>query len=83
MKPTTYIGVFGALAVATIVEVLVAREPLARVAMVVAIMLLAALQGLLIAMYYMHLRYEGRFLAAVAVPPLLIVLTLLIALGIT
>ncbi len=81
MKPRIYAGVFGALATATLIEVGIANMTIARATLTSAILAFASFKGLLIAMYYMHLRYERRSVAAFAIPPVILLLLLLFAMS--
>lgn len=73
-----YIGVFVALFVLTVVEVAVAFIGLSRLFTILALILLALWKAGLVALYYMHLRYEpGRLRVMTLVPiPLAIILVL-------
>jgi cytochrome c oxidase subunit IV len=69
---TQYLVVFAVLALLTLVELGVARTPgIARPAVVVALVTLAVAKAALIALYYMHLRFETRFLRLTVLGPLL------------
>ena len=77
-KPN-YMLVFLILAVLTAVEVTVAFTSLAQSARILFLVGLALAKATLVAMYYMHLRFEGPLLRIIAVVPLFfaIILTLL------
>lgn len=77
MRPIIYTSVFGVLALTTIIEVQIAQGALAKATVVAAIMSLASLKGLLIALFYMHLKYERRTLTSIALPPLVLLIILL------
>ncbi len=79
MRPIIYAGVFGVLAVSTAVEVQIALAPLSRSIIAAAVLASAALKGALIALYYMHLRYERWSVGLLAFPPLILALSLLTA----
>lgn len=73
-----YMVVWGALFAMTILEVGVAFLAFAKVAIIAALIVLAVWKALLVAMYYMHLRYEPRrlwFLAASPLPLAIILVT--------
>jgi cytochrome c oxidase subunit 4 len=75
-----YIGVFWWLLILTIVEIAVVYMPLAK--MVIAIMLvsLAVTKAALVAMYFMHLKFERRTLALVALSPFVLCVFLILML---
>lgn len=81
MKPRVYAGVFGALAIATLVEVSIASAAVARATLAAAILAFAAFKGLLIASYYMHLRYERSSIASWVLAPLFLLILLSIAMA--
>jgi cytochrome c oxidase subunit 4 len=67
-----YVVVFVVLGVLTLVELAVARTPgIARAAVVVALVSLAVAKAALIALFYMHLRFETRILRLTVLGPLL------------
>jgi cytochrome c oxidase subunit 4 len=73
----TYIGVFGALAVLTVIEVVVTYLPVPRIPVLVP---LALIKASLVALFYMHLKYDRRVFAAVFAMGLLMGLILLFSL---
>ncbi|HUF51784.1 MAG TPA: cytochrome C oxidase subunit IV family protein [Longimicrobiales bacterium] len=77
-KPN-YMGVFGILAVLTAVEVGVAFIGLSRTLTIIALLALALWKALLVALYYMHLRYEPRRLHLLVLAPMPLVVILLVA----
>lgn len=73
-----YMLVWGALFLMTMLEVGVAFLAFAKVAIIAALIILAVWKALLVAMYYMHLRYEPRrlwFLVASPLPLAIILVT--------
>ena len=67
-----YVVVFVVLGVLTLVELAVARTPgIAEAAVVVALVALAVAKAALIALFYMHLRFETRILRLTVLGPLL------------
>lgn len=73
-----YMLIWGALFVMTMVEVGVAFLALAKLAIILTLIVLAVWKALLVALYYMHLRYEPRrlwFLAASPLPLAIILVT--------
>lgn len=75
-----YIKVFLFLALFTAIEVFVATWTIARFAQVILLLSLAAGKALLVAMYFMHLRYDDRRLLLIAFTPLLMAITLMVVL---
>ena len=73
-----YMRVFAFLVLLTVVEVAVAFVLSASAAKVPLLIALAIAKAALVAMYYMHLRFEGRVLRAIAVFPF--ILSILVAL---
>lgn len=66
-----YMVVWGALALLTLVEIGVAFLGLSRSLTILALIGLAIWKAMLVALYYMHLRFEPRMLRVVAAAPLL------------
>ena len=67
------------LAVLTVVEVLIARTDLNKKAMILVLCVFAVAKALLVALYFMHLRYEwarGRIIYLLACAPFLLVLVI-------
>ena len=62
MKHPPYIRVFILLAVLTIIEVVLAQLPIPRAPILIPISIIKAS---LVALYYMHLRYDNRVFAAI------------------
>lgn len=77
-KRRPYLKVFVALAVLTAIEVGVAGMALGEAARVILLLGLAAAKASLVALFYMHLRYDHRILAIVGSFPLLLVIIMLI-----
>lgn len=68
-----YLVAFGVLVALTLVELGVARTGgIPRTAAVVALVALAIAKAALIALFYMHLRYETRFLKLTVLGPLVV-----------
>jgi cytochrome c oxidase subunit IV len=74
-----YIAVFLGLGVLTLVEVGVAFVGLPKTLTILALILLAVWKAVLVALYYMHLRYEPRRLRLLALSPLPLAIILVIA----
>jgi len=69
-KAPNYIAVWAGLAVLTVVEVAVVYLHLPRRLMVVSLVFLALWKAMLVALYFMHLRFEPKRLLYVVLAPL-------------
>lgn len=79
-KPTPkYMLVFVGLAILTVLELGVAFLGLSRTLTILALIALALWKALLVALYYMHLRFEPRRLKFVVLAPLPLALILVLA----
>ena len=76
--PRPYMRVFGFLILLTAAEVGVAFVLSASTAKVPLLIALAIAKAALVAMYYMHLRFEGRLLRLIAIFPFILSLVLAI-----
>jgi cytochrome c oxidase subunit 4 len=76
-KHPSYMAIFWYLAVLTVIELGVIYTPFGKVTIGVLLCVLALTKAALVAMYFMHLRFEATTLGWVAVTPLVIA-TLLI-----
>ncbi|MGH7718077.1 MAG: cytochrome C oxidase subunit IV family protein [Gemmatimonadaceae bacterium] len=74
-----YIGVWVMLAVLTGVELGVAFLPWSKTTLILILVALAVWKALLVALYYMHLRFEPNRLRLLAVAPLPLAVILVIA----
>ena len=79
-KQPNYIGVFWWLLALTIFEVAVIFLPIARLLIAILLVGLALSKASLVAMYYMHLKFERTTLGLIAVTPLLLCVLLVFAL---
>ena len=70
-KPPRYMVVWGGLAILTLIEVGLAFMGLPRSATILALLGLAVWKALLVALYFMHLRFEPGALRLVAAAPLI------------
>ncbi len=75
-----YMAVFGALFLLTILEVGAVYLPIGRIGVAVILILLALTKAALVAMYFMHLKFEKRTLGIIALTPLVLCTLLIIAL---
>jgi cytochrome c oxidase subunit IV len=71
-KHPNYMAIFWYLAILTVVEIAVIYMPLAKFTIGVLLCALALSKAALVAMYFMHLKFETRTLGMVAITPLLI-----------
>ena len=67
-----YIGVFIWLAVLTAVEVVAVYMPLTRLALAAILVILAFTKAALVALYFMHLKFERRTMLLVALTPIIL-----------
>jgi cytochrome c oxidase subunit 4 len=74
-----YIGIWVALAVLTGVELGVAFLPFSKTVIVVLLLGLAFWKALLVALYFMHLRFEPNRLRILAIAPLPLIVILVSA----
>lgn len=79
-KEPNYIGVFWWLLALTIIEIGVIYLPLARLAIGILLVGLALSKASLVALYFMHLKFERKTLTLVALTPLFICVLLVFAL---
>ena len=68
-----YIGILLGLLVLTVVEVFIAYQHIARLPKVAALLTLAITKALLVALYYMHLKFDRHLLWLVASVPFLLI----------
>ena len=71
-KHPNYMAIFWYLAILTVVEIAVIYLPFGKFTIGVLLCALALGKATLVAMYFMHLKFETRTLGMVAVTPLLI-----------
>ena len=69
-KAVNYIAVWVGLAVLTVVEVAVVYLHLPRRLMVISLVFLALWKAMLVALYFMHLKFEPRRLLIIVLAPL-------------
>lgn len=69
-KPSPYMAVWGVLFVLTIGEVFFAFSSLPKRWIVIGLILMAIWKAVLVAMYYMHLRFEPKRMWLLAISPL-------------
>ena len=79
VKHPPYIGIFFVLAALTIVELGVAFLPWPKLTLILLLLLLAVWKAVLVALYYMHLRFEPNRLRILAIAPLPLAVILVVA----
>ncbi len=77
-KAPPYMIVFVVLAVLTVVEVLFAFTGLPKIWLALGLILMALWKALLVALYYMHLRFEPKRLWVMAASPIPLAIILVI-----
>ena len=77
---TNYWMIWLYLFVLTVIELGVIHLPLAKVAIVALLIFLACYKALLVAMYFMHLKFEPRTLGIIALTPFILCLFLILML---
>ena len=75
-----YIGIFWWLLALTILEIAVIYMPMARIIIVVLLVGFALSKAALVAMYFMHLRFERLTLGVIALTPLILCVFLILML---
>ncbi len=75
-----YIGVFWWLLALTILEIAVIYVPMARLFVVILLVGLALSKAVLVAMYFMHLKFERVTLGVIALTPLILCVFLILML---
>ena len=79
-KEPNYMAVFYSLAVLTAVEIGVIYLPATKMVIAILLVGLALTKAILVAMYFMHLKFEKRTLGIIALTPLILCTLLIIAL---
>jgi cytochrome c oxidase subunit 4 len=73
-------GVFWWLLVLTVLEIAVIYMPIAKMAIAILLVSMAISKAALVALYFMHLKFERRTLAMVALSPFVLCLFLILML---
>lgn len=79
-KEPNYMAVFWWLAILTIVELGVIYMPVHRMAILALLVVLAVTKALLVALYFMHLKFETRTLGLIALCPFVLCVFLILML---
>jgi cytochrome c oxidase subunit IV len=77
---TNYMAVFWWLLVLTIAEIAVIYMPIVRLAVVILLVSMAISKAALVALYFMHLKFEPRTLGLVALSPFVLCVFLILML---
>jgi len=75
-----YMAVFWWLLVLTILEIAVIYVPIVRIAVVILLVAMAISKATLVALYFMHLKFEKRTLAIIALSPFVLCVFLILML---
>ena len=75
-----YMAIFAWLTILTALEVGVVFVPLSKLVIAVTLVLMALAKAILVALYFMHLKFEKRTLGIIALTPLILCTLLIIAL---
>ncbi len=70
---STYLWIWGWLAGLMLLGVALSALPVSKSTIVLAILTLSTVKATLVALYYMHLKFDRRVLALVAVFPLIVI----------
>ena len=79
--PRPYGRIFLSLFVLTIFEIFIANLHFAKMAIIVTLVFLAFVKAALVAMFYMHLRFEKLFLTLTLVAPLVFTAIFVLVIG--
>ena len=77
---TNYMAVFWWLLALTVIEVAVIYLPIAKMTIAVMLVTMAVTKAALVAIYFMHLKFEKRTLALVALSPFVLCVFLILML---
>ena len=76
----SYMAIFWYLAVLTVIEIAVIFLPIGKLAIGVMLVALASAKAALVALYFMHLRFETKTLGYIALTPVVIAALLVLVL---
>jgi cytochrome c oxidase subunit 4 len=79
-KEPNYMGVFWWLLVFTIVEVAVIYMPIAKMAIAILLIGMAVTKATMVALYFMHLKFERTTLSLIALSPFVLCVFLILML---
>ncbi len=75
-KQPNYAGVFWSLLILTIFEIIMANSPFPKFVIVLLLVFLAIIKASLVALFYMHLKFEKFFIYIIVLFPLLLAVIL-------
>ena len=78
-KHPHYLLIFGGLTVLTVIELFIAGFAWSKTLIIVVLLALAIWKAIMVALYFMHLRYEGNRLRIVVLAPLPLTIIIVIA----
>lgn len=78
-KHPHYLMIFGGLAVLTAIELFIAGFSWSKTLIIVTLLALAVWKAIMVALYFMHLRYEGNRLRIFVLAPLPLTIIIVIA----
>lgn len=78
---TTYLMVFGVLAVLTTLTVVISYSGMADKTKEILSFVIAGAKALLVALIFMHLRFESRIIAVFAIVPVLLAILFILAIS--
>ncbi len=79
-KEPNYMGIFYLLTALTALEIGVVFVPIAKLIIAITLIGLALVKATLVAMYFMHLKFEKRTLGIIALTPLILCTLLIVSL---
>jgi cytochrome c oxidase subunit 4 len=79
-KEPNYIGVFWWLLILTVMEIAVVYMPMAKIAIAILLVAMAISKASLVALYFMHLKFDRFTLALVALSPFVLCVFLILML---
>ncbi|MBI4395118.1 MAG: cytochrome C oxidase subunit IV family protein [Candidatus Omnitrophica bacterium] len=77
-KQPNYAAIFWALLILTIFEIITANLHIAKVVIVIALVVLAIIKASLVALFYMHLKFEKIIIYLIVAFPLFLAVTLVL-----
>ena len=75
-----YMGVFWWLLILTVLEIAVVYAPIAKMAVAIMLIVMAITKATMVALYFMHLKFETRTLGLIALSPFVLCVFLILML---
>jgi len=75
-----YMGVFWWLLILTVLEIAVVYAPIAKMAIAIMLIVMAITKATMVALYFMHLKFEPRTLGLIALSPFVLCVFLILML---